>query len=325
MMRKISIMLLSLAIGLFLIGSTAYGQILMTPDDVEKVIGKPDWVVVDCRDKKSYENEHIPGAITLGDKCSKVMRDGTSRVLPVAKEEEILGKAGISNDKHVLVYSEAKDPTPATVAFWILEYLGHTDKVHFLDGGFESWKKEGKPVTTKESKLAPAKFKANVVPSRIATTEEILKIAKGEIKDVQLIDSRTAKEYQGYDIRALRGGYIPNTTMNLSHEMTFDKATGKILPLAVLNTEKFFGKLDKNKRTIALCQTGTRSTLTYMQLRALGFKNPANYDDSWAVYGNSIYPPYPVANEQWIDIGHIIKEINAIKKVMKKLEEGLKD
>ena len=321
MKGKISITLLSLVIGIFAVSSFAFGQIFMTTDDVEKIASKPDWVIVDCRDKKAYEKEHIPGSINLGDKCSKVMRDGTSRVLPVAKEEEILGKAGIDNDKHVVLYSEAKDPTPASVAFWILEYLGHTDKVHFLNGGFETWKHDGKPVTTKEAKLSPSKFKASVVPSRIATTEEILKIAKGEIKDIQVIDSRTAKEYTGYDIRALRGGYIPNTTMNLSHEMTFDKKTGHILPLAVLGTEKFFGKLDKNKRTIALCQTGTRSTLTYMELRAMGFKDPANYDDSWAVYGNSIYPPYPIANEQWLDLGHLIKDINGLKKLMNKLKE----
>ena len=50
--------------------------------------------------------------------------------------------------------------------------------------------------------------------------------------------------------------------------------------------EKLFGKLDKNKRVIPMCQTGTRSTLTYLKLKLMGFKDPANYDDSW-IRGNT--------------------------------------
>ena len=36
-----------------------------------------------------------------------------------------------------------------------------------------------------------------------------------------------------------------------------------------------FASLDKTKRTIGYCQTGTRSTLTYLELRLLGFTDPA--------------------------------------------------
>ena len=52
----------------------------------------------------------------------------------------------------------------------------------------------------------------------------------------------------------------------------------------------FYKSLDKSKRTIAYCQTGTRSTLTYLELRLLGFKDPANWDDSWRVYSSDLSP-----------------------------------
>jgi thiosulfate/3-mercaptopyruvate sulfurtransferase len=64
----------------------------------------------------------------------------------------------------------------------------------------------------------------------------------------------------------------------------YDKATGMIKSMDEL--EKLYGKLDKNKRIIPHCQTGTRSTLTYLAFRLMGFKNPANYDDSWIIWGN---------------------------------------
>lgn len=297
-------------------------DLLMTPDDVEKVIGKTDWIILDCRDKQDYETEHIPGAIFLGSSCREALRDGTERVLKPEQLEKILGSAGISNDKHVVVYGDAKKIVHAAVGFWILEYLGH-DKVHFLDGGMTEWKAAGKPVTKESVQPQPATFKAHVVPSRYASTEEILRIARGDIKDIQLIDSRTEKEHKGKESRSLRGGFIPNTTINVSHELTYDKRTGKILPEKFLN--KFFGSLDKNKRTIGYCQTGSRSTLTYLQLRLMGFKDVANYDDSWIVYGNSIYPPYPVANEQWINLEGIVKmkaDIDKLKKEIEELKKG---
>ncbi|MBI3593179.1 MAG: sulfurtransferase [Nitrospirae bacterium] len=321
-MRKRSLLVLVMAVAFVAISASAYAwvnpDLLMNHDDVEKIAAKPDWVILDCRGKKDYEKEHIPGAISIGS-CRETLRDGTERALKPAELEKILGNAGISNDKHVVVYGDAKNIVHASVGFWILEYIGH-DKVHFLDGGLTEWKAEGKPVTAEPKTLPPATFKAKVVPSRNATTEEILKIAKGETKGVQIIDSRTEKEYAGKDIRALRGGRIPNTTINVSHELTYDKRTGKILPEKFL--EKFFGNLDKNKRTIGLCQTGSRSTLTYLQLRLMGFKDPANYDDSWIIYGSSIYPPYPIDNEQWINLEGLQKELPALKKEVEKYYDG---
>lgn len=59
-------------------------HLLVTPEDIEK--NKDRWVVLDCRDKeattdkktgetlKGYVDGHIPGAITLGGDCGKVLR-----------------------------------------------------------------------------------------------------------------------------------------------------------------------------------------------------------------------------------------------------------
>ena len=98
----------------------------------------------------------------------------------------------------------------------------------------------------------------------------MLKIAKGEAKNSQLMDSRTPGEYAGTDIRAKRGGRIPHCDLNVSHVETFDKKTGMIKSADEL--EKLFGKLDKNKRVIPYCQTGTRSTLTYLHIEVDGIQ-----------------------------------------------------
>ncbi|MDP2277319.1 MAG: rhodanese-like domain-containing protein, partial [Nitrospirota bacterium] len=167
-------------------------QLLVAPADVEKNSDK--WIILDCRDEKAYAAGHIPGAISLGGACAKVLRDPTARVKKTADLEKMLGEAGVSMDKPVVVYADAKLITSASIAFWILEYLGH-DKVRFLNGGIEEWQGDGKALETGKKKPAPTTFKASVVKSRIATTDEVVKIAKGEIKDVNVIDSRSEKEH----------------------------------------------------------------------------------------------------------------------------------
>lgn len=297
--RKITVYLLITV--LLFVTAVAYGaeyanpQLLVTPVDIEKNAGK--WVVLDCRDAQStvdkrsgatfkgYADGHIPGAINLGGDCSKVLREKeTSTVFKDTKKyEEILGGAGIDSKKTVVIYGDTPRITNATVGFWVFEYLGHKD-VRFLNGGIDTWEAAGKKLDTAETKLSPVKYTVNVQKKRIATTEEVLKIAKGEIKDAQLVDSRTPAEYKGDDVRAKRGGHIPSCSLNVSHTETYDKASGMIKSMDDL--EKHFGKLDKNKRVIPYCQTGTRSTLTYLQFRLMGFKDPANYDDSWIIWGN---------------------------------------
>ncbi|MEW5818384.1 MAG: rhodanese-like domain-containing protein, partial [Spirochaetota bacterium] len=231
-----------------------------------------------------------------GGDCAKVLRTKeTSTVFTDPKDpkkydtkkyEEILSNAGISNEKTLVIYGDKKRITHATVGFWIMEWLGHKD-VRFLNGGIEAWEAEGKKLETTETKLPKAKFKANskTMKKRIATTEELLKIAKGETKGPQIIDSRTPAEYAGSDVRAKRGGHIPNCLLNVSHVEMYDKATGKIKSMDEL--EKLYSGMDKNKRIIPHCQTGTRSTLTYLVFRLMGFKDPANYDDSWIIWGNT--------------------------------------
>ena len=116
-------------------------QLLVTPAAITNNMGK--WVVIDCREEKDYAAGHIPGSITLGGACGKVLRDATLRAKKVEELEKVFGNAGVDRDRPVVVYADARLITSATVAFWILEYLGH-DNVYFLNGGIEEWQSEGK-------------------------------------------------------------------------------------------------------------------------------------------------------------------------------------
>ncbi len=303
-------------------------QLLVTPEQLQKNVEKPDWVIVDCRGLEDYLKGHIPGAISLGKSCGTALRDASSRLLDAKRYEDFLGRVGIGNASHVVFYhGDMKDLTDATVGFWVMEYLGH-DKTYVLNGGMDAWRKAGLRLSDKPEKREAATFKAKVVASRLSPTDEIVKIARGQVKGVQLVDSRSAREYKGEDIRSVRGGHVPNTTVNISHLDTLPKVkdpkTEKLVETAYLDpdvTAMAFDKLDKNARTVAYCQTGTRSTLTYLQFRLLGFKDAANWDDSWRVYGAKL--EYPVAEEQWYDFAKVNSELKALETKVKTLEAAV--
>ncbi len=307
--------------------------LLLNADQVKANLGKSDWVVLDCRGLSDYLKGHIEGAISLGDSCSKALRDSTSRLhRDPSWYEDRLGKAGIGNDTHVVVYhGNLRTITSATVAFWTLEYLGH-DKVHLLDGGLEAWSGAGNRLVAEPTIKPATTFKANVQHSRYAETAEILEIANGQAANTQLIDSRTVGEFEGTNIKALRGGHVPNATINVSHVDTLkqvkDAKTGKTVASGFLDVDQVSGKfasLDRSKRTIGYCQTGTRSTLTYLELRLLGFEDPANWDESWRVYGSQV--TYPIDNPQWINFSSyaaIGGKISALAAKVKKLEDAAK-
>lgn len=305
-------------------------ELLTTPDELRKGMQQGNWVAVDCRDLKGYAAGHIPGAISFGKRCKKALRDPSARVFKdVSKYEKLFGAVGISNDTHVVFYYEGLETiTDATVGFWVMEYLGH-DKAHVLNGGIDAWRKAGNRLDNKSVRLNKASFKANVVASRIASTDEILHVANGDKPDTQLIDSRSKKEHKGKDVRSLRGGHIANTTLNASHKDTLlqgkNAKTSKMEPVASFDADaakKAFGSLDKSKRTVAHCQTGTRSTMTYLQLRALGFKDPANWDDSWRIYGSTL--EYPVEDEQWYNFDGVNKKITELETKVAELEKSKK-
>ena len=316
--------------GLVLAGNWANPDLLVDAKTLKENMGKKGYVVVDCRDLKDYLKGHIPGAISFGKRCKSALRDTTSRVFrDTEKYNRLFSKAGISNDDTIVYYYEGlKTLTDATVGFWVTELMGHK-KVQVLNGGLEAWRKAGFRLDSKPVVREQTKFVAKYEPALYAETAEILKIAGSDKTSSQLIDSRTAKEHKGSDIRAIRGGTVPNTKMNVSHINTLatekDPKTGKLKPVAYFDYEaanKAFGGLDKKNRTIAFCQTGTRSTMTYLQLRMLGFDNVANWDESWRVYGSNL--EYPVDGEQWFNFASLNKKIKKLEKKVSTLEAANK-
>lgn len=314
--------------GLVLLGwaMPAVAGIFVDTDYVQKNKDRPGVVLLDVRGEADYKKGHVPGAISLGGGgAAVVLRDVDARILPVKKLEEILGKAGVGLDDEIIAYG-SKGETGASVAFWILEYLGSA-KAKIYHGGYDDWTAGKLPVTNEDRKLAAKAFGAKPRADVLATTDYVK--ANLNNPNVQILDVRTRKEFSGDDIRALRGGHIAGS-VNIPYEEAWvdPAAAKKFAEKAVDNRngmalkdmaalKELYKGLDPKKEVVALCQTGTRSTQTYAALRDLGFQKVRNYDDSWIVWGSRV--ELPVADVSYFDFVKVNAAMGRLAELEKKV------
>ncbi|MEW6518683.1 MAG: rhodanese-like domain-containing protein [Thermodesulfobacteriota bacterium] len=282
--------------------------------------GKPGWVLMDMRSPDEYASGHIPGAVLLPGWISKLYADDTKRsatVIPRLEKE--IGEMGISNESHVIVYGSVSRTAWNAVMFWLLETMGCNSDlakctVHFYDGGIERWLAEGGKTEQAETKVQTASFKAVAGTQRGTNGEEVLQVVEGKKKAV-IVDSRTAAEYEGTDVRALRGGHIPQA-VNIDYAGNFDSESYRMLPLAELKA--LYRDIPIDTRVITHCQTGARAAYTYLVLRSLGYQDVTIYHDGWRVYGSNLN--FPVESETWFDFSKVNSTVKAVQELQSERE-----
>jgi thiosulfate/3-mercaptopyruvate sulfurtransferase len=97
--------------------------------------------------RELYDAGHIPGAafVDLDLDLAGPPGEGGRHPMPAAAQfEQAMRRAGVSDERPVVVYDDA-DSTAAARAWWLLRYFGHPS-VRVLDGGFRAWTAAGYPV-----------------------------------------------------------------------------------------------------------------------------------------------------------------------------------
>jgi thiosulfate/3-mercaptopyruvate sulfurtransferase len=236
-------------------------------------------VVVDARPADAYAKGHLPNAVSLP--VTDTFDPDQKKNFPdtKAKLEALFGSHGIGDSTQVVVYDNGKE-TPAARLFWTLEYSGHKH-VSVLDGGIGAWQAAVGVVDTKSMTPKAATFHAAIDPARMPTRETCTAALGNPGKVV--VDARSAAEYRGDDVRAKRGGHMPGA-VNIEWKANFNDLTLKSAD--ELSEMYATAGVTKDKEVIAHCQTGQRSSVTYLALRLLGYPKVGNYAGSWVEWGN---------------------------------------
>ncbi len=285
-MRKTRILSL-LAISLTLVGanSAAIGapsqaEKLVGTDWLQANLGRPDIRVVDVRgDIRDYWEGHIPGAVFLDSAALRWPDRGVpGKLMPPSALALMLGQMGIGKTTQVVVYSEINHYR-ATYFMWALDVLRHNNWV-MLEGGFERWKEEGRPVTPDYPAIKPVVY-GSVREADAAVLATLADVRDRNGATTVLLDVRPSDLYAGEKGSWKRKGHIKGA---LNHFWALDvTGTGAWLPAEELRRAYEALGVTPEKTVIVSCGQGLMSSHTYFTLKyILNVPRVKNYDGSFA-------------------------------------------
>ena len=285
-------------------------------------------ILWDARGQEEFRKGHIPGAVNIGDPLRILRSENSEDFIPQELIEDIFGNVGLNPANEIIVYASKATPS-AYFGLYALQYFG-ADNVRVYHGGIDDWKAAGRPISAQVIEKEPIKL--SLLPRNEISIETSEVLGKLDRSEVQILDVRTQREFDGEDVRALRGGHIVGA-INIPYERNFTGLPPRKPGAPPANSKDalalkpdtdlraLYALLDPDKETIVYCQSGSRASVTSAVLKDLGFKNVRLYDSSWLEYGNTLEAP--AEDVKFFNVGLFSNRINALMKRVDELEKEL--
>jgi thiosulfate/3-mercaptopyruvate sulfurtransferase len=264
-------------------GESSIPDILVETEYVENIINQENLVILDTgRKDTDFAAGHLPTAVEFPRDLYYQKVNGIPGMFPGPDSVSAsLEKAGISNNTRVIIY-DAGNSLWATRLFWTLEYLGHKN-VAVLNGGYAKWQAEGRSISTEITSYPNGDFQYDVQDNLLITGTALHQ----DLDSVTVIDARSPGEYAGTDVRADRGGHIPEA---INIDWVYNNTGEEINTFLTREELKEFYDRELSaigdEKIVTHCQTGVRGAHTYFVLRLLGYKDVSLYDGSWIEWAN---------------------------------------
>ena len=274
---------------------------LIRTDELASLLGQPNLRIYDCTTyleptppgspdpynavpgTKSFAEGHVPGADFLD--LQGEFSDQATRLrfmMPATPQlEAAFGQHGLGTGTRVVLYSIGTMMW-ATRFWWMLKALGFDAAV--LDGGFDKWKAEGRPLEAGAAKgYPPATFKAAPRAGKFVDSRAVLAATKAP--NTVIVNALGPQFHKGLEpSRYGRPGRVPGS-VNVPAATLADPQTKAFTTLADAMAKFTTQGVTKDKRVIAYCGGGISATIDLFLLHQLGYDNLTLYDGSmgdWA-------------------------------------------
>ena len=252
-------------------------------------LGQPDIAIVDCsafmpadgRDPAAeFRQAHIPGARFLDINAVSDRSNPAPHMLPSAAEfGQAMAELGVGRDDRIIVYDNSPLRTAARGWFMFRHY--GAERVAILDGGFQKWRSEGRPVESGEPTPRQARFDAHAREGEVVPKEAIL-AGPG----IPLLDARGKARFEGTepDPRPnVSPGHIPGAR-NLPFASLY-REDGTLKSDEELRAAFEQLKIDPQDPFIASCGSGVTANSLIFAAHRLGGRHGKLYDGSWSEWG----------------------------------------
>ena len=247
--------------------------------------------------KTEYDAAHIPGArfMTLGDIA---VSDPAGLALQMPAPDDLrarLEKLGISDDSRVIVSFSKDRIAMATRVLFALDYAGLGRRASLLDGGYDTWLREGRPTNATVPTVTPGKLSPLAVRTSTIVDATFVNSKLNSPGHV-IIDGRTPQFYSGTQAggsadRPHRAGHITGAK-NIPYVETLN-ASGTLKSPEELKAMFTAAGVKPDDNIVVYCHIGQQATAVIFAARTLGL-NVALYDGSFEDWSSK--PELPVTN-----------------------------
>jgi thiosulfate/3-mercaptopyruvate sulfurtransferase len=262
---------------------------LVSSEWLAQHLDNPDLVVVDSSwhmpasgrsGREEFLEAHIPRARFFD---IDALSDGTNpapHMLPTAADfGAAMERLGIGRDDGIVVYDNSPLRTAAR-GWFMLRHFG-ARQVAILDGGFQKWLAEGRPVERSEPRQRRATFAAEP-RDEIVTKQQLL---AGEFRS-PLLDARGKGRFEGTDADPRPGvepGHIPGAR-NLPFSALYNE-DGTFRSNEELSRLFAEAGIDPAQPFVASCGSGVTANSLVFAAHLLGNGSTRLYDGSWSEWG----------------------------------------
>jgi thiosulfate/3-mercaptopyruvate sulfurtransferase len=294
----------------------SYGT-LISSNDLAQHLDDPSWLVVDCRFSlaapsqgwQDYQAGHIPGAVYAHldeDLCAP--RSDSQPVTPVKAIDQslcggrhplpsieyaaqVFGRLGIERNLQVVAYDAAGGAMVAARLWWLLRWLGHTCCA-VLDGGWQHWLSEDRPVRSGPETPRPKSFSPKPRMELIVGPHQVEAMRHNGA--YRVLDARAFERYQGKNetIDPV-AGHIPGARSapyqdNLTPDLCFRTKT---------ELHRHYQDILENvpaERSAVYCGSGVTAAHNILAMLYAGLGEARLYAGSWSEWITD--PSRPVAS-----------------------------
>jgi len=235
--------------------------------------------------RRLYDEAHIPGAVFLDIDAFADTGKAKIHAFPTAAIfADKAGKLGVGNHHHVVAYDRLGGTCAAARAWFMFRTFGH-DKISVLDGGFDKWSAESRPLTRDVPNPTPQLFQARERPGRVMDKSQVL--ANIQAGGFQVLDARSKGRFEGSEPEpraGLRGGRIP-ASCNLPFANLIDPSTKTWKDPTALRQTFAAAGIDLSKPLTTTCGSGVSACALAFGAHLAGKADTVIYDGSWVEWG----------------------------------------
>ncbi|WP_027524315.1 sulfurtransferase [Bradyrhizobium sp. Ec3.3] len=285
---------------------------LVTTERLAAMLGQPELRIYDCTTynepvpqgsdvpyiavpgDKTFAAGHIPGADFLD--LQGEFSDTSARPLfmmpATAQLEAAFGRHGLDASKTIVLYSIGTMMW-ATRFWWMLRSLGVDARV--LDGGFDKWKAEGRPV----EQGAPGGYPETIfkaAPREGFFVDKSAVLARIDDSSTMIVNALGPQFHRGLEpSRYGRPGRIPGS-VNVPAATLVNAADKTLTALADAEAKFAAQGITRDKNVICYCGGGISATIDLLMLTQLGYDKLTLYDGSMGEWARD--PGLPIETDK---------------------------